>query len=119
MLHRFFSRKVLCRWLMAAMLLQSLLPALAGVRAGDNARWMEVCASSGVKWVKVMEAGGTADGHSGGDHCVLCATTGAAPEFDVRRHLPEASGPERSSATDRPLIPILSASQHHARAPPR
>ena len=79
-------RRYLAALLLLALLLQSLLPALGGAAAEASNRWIEVCASSGVKWVK-LDQGSPAQQHSAADHCVLCAATGAAPEFDVQRYL--------------------------------
>ena len=79
-------RRYLSGLLLLALLLQTLLPALAGATAEASNRWIEVCASSGVKWVK-LDQGSPAHQHSAADHCVLCAATGAAPEFDARTHL--------------------------------
>ena len=79
-------RRYLAALLLLALLLQSLLPALGGAAAEASNRWIEVCASSGVKWVK-LDQGSSAQQHTAADHCVLCAATGAAPEFDVQRYL--------------------------------
>jgi Protein of unknown function (DUF2946) len=79
-------RRYLAGLLLLALLLQTLLPALGGAAAEASNRWIEVCASSGVKWVK-LDQGSPAQQHSAADHCVLCAATGAAPEFDVQRYL--------------------------------
>ena len=80
-------RRYLSVLLLLALLLQTLLPALGGATAEASDRWIEVCASSGVKWVK-LDQGSPAQQHSAADHCVLCAATGAVPEFDVQRYLP-------------------------------
>ena len=119
MFDRLRPRKALSRWLLAALLLQCLMPAIASVRAADSARWIEICVSSGVKWVQMADAADAQSAHTAADHCVLCAATGAAPEFDVRDYLSD-------SATDMPYIrrdrtPVLtfSAFQQQSRAPPR
>ncbi len=82
----FVRRRYLAGLLLLALLLQTLLPALGGAATEASNRWIEVCASSGVKWVK-LDQGSPAQQHSAADHCVLCAATGAAPEFDARAHL--------------------------------
>lgn len=97
---RLFPRHLLASLLMAALLLQSLLPALAGLRQADGTRWVEVCAGSGIRWVKadLARADQTADmpadladlGDGHGDHCALCAVTGPVPEFDASHYLPAA-----------------------------
>ncbi len=121
MFRRIVSRPLLAGLLMAALLMQSLLPAFAGLRSGEHARWIEVCVSSGIKWVQVDAnaadpAVDTGAGHQG--QCVLCAATGAAPEFDVTRYL-------SSQAAVAMLLPVadilVTAFPGHAlrsRAPP-
>ncbi len=79
---RQFPRRLLSGLLLLSLLLQMLMPAVAGVRDGSESRWIEVCAASGIKWVELDPAQSTAS-HGPGDHCVLCAATGAASEFDA------------------------------------
>lgn len=119
MLSRLISRKALSCWLVAALLLQSLMPAMAGVRAGDGTRWAEVCVSSGVKWVKTSDASQPQFSHAAADHCVLCAATGAAPEFDVRTYLSDSATDRLSFRRDRTPVLTFSAFQRQSRAPPR
>lgn len=119
MLYRLNFRKALSRCLLLALVLQCLLPAIASVRAADSARWIEVCASSGVKWVQMADAGEAPSAHSAGDHCVLCSITGATPEFDVRRYLSKVSTFAVPALPDRTLVPRFSAFQRQSRAPPR
>lgn len=119
MLNRLFLRKALSRWLLSALLLQLLMPAIASVRPADGARWIEVCVSSGVKWVQMDDGSGIASSHSTVDHCMLCATTGGTPEFDVRRYLSDVASDNLSLPSDRSTILIFSAFQRQSRAPPR
>jgi hypothetical protein len=118
MFSRLISRKALSYWLVAALLLQSLMPAIAGVRSGDGTRWIEVCVSSGVKWVPMSDAGEPQFSHAAADHCVLCAATGAAPEFDVRTYLSDLATDSLSFRRDRTPILTFSAFQRQSRAPP-
>ena len=118
MFHRLFSRKALSCWLLAALLLQSLMPAIASVRSGDGARWIEVCVSSGVKWVQMSDASETPSLHSAADHCVLCAATGATPEFDAGRYLSDAATASPSIPLDRTPVLTFFAFQRQSRAPP-
>lgn len=118
MFPRFISRKALSCWLVAALLLQSLMPAMAGVRSGDGKRWTEVCFSSGVKWVSMSDAGEPQFSHAAADHCVLCAATGAAPEFDVRDYLSDSATDMPSIRRDRTPVLTFSAFQQQSRAPP-
>lgn len=116
---RLFSRKALLRWMLTALLLQSLMPAIASLHPADGARWIEVCVSSGVKWVQIDDGSGTMASHSAADHCVLCAATGATPEFDVRCYLSDVATDHPSCLWDRPPILTFSAFQRQSRAPPR
>ena len=118
MFDRLRPRKALSRWLLAALLLQCLMPAIASVRAADSARWIEVCVNSGVKWVQMSEAADTPSAHSAADHCVLCAATGAAPEFDVRSYLSAVSSFAPPSQPDPTLVRTFTAFHQHSRAPP-
>jgi len=118
MFSRLISRKALSCWLVAALLLQSLMPAMAGVRSGDGTRWTEVCVSSGVKWVQMSDANKPQFSHAAADHCVLCAATGAAPEFDVRVYLSDSATDRFSFRRDRTPLLTFSAFQRHSRAPP-
>ncbi len=118
---RRIPRHLFASLLVAALLLQSLLPAFAGVRSDQGARWIEVCVNSGIKWVKLDAGKANALPHAGGshvDHCVLCAATGPAPEFDVRRYLPV---PSVAAVTLPVLVVPVTAFPGHAlrsRAPP-
>ena len=118
MFDRLRPRKVLSRWLLAALLLQCLMPAIASVRAADSARWIEICVSSGVKWVQMADAADAPSAHTAADHCVLCAATGAAPEFDVRPYLSGVSTFAAPSQPDRTPVPTFPAFHQHSRAPP-
>ena len=79
-------RRYLSGLLLLALLLQTLLPALGGATAEASSRGIEGGASSGVKWVK-LDQGAPSQQHTAADHCVMCAATGAAPEFDAKRYL--------------------------------
>ena len=118
MFSRLISRKALSCWLVAALLLQSLMPTMAGVSAGDGTRWTEVCVSSGVKWVPMSDAGEPQFSHVAADHCVLCAATGAAPEFDVRAYLSDSATDSLSLRRDRTPVLTFFALQRQSRAPP-
>lgn len=118
MFQRLFLRKLLSHWLLAALLLQSLMPAIAGAHGTDSARWIEVCVSSGVKWVPMADDSGPVSSHSASDHCALCAATGAAPEFDARPYLAAFSTFPLPSPPDRTLIRTFTAFHQLSRAPP-
>lgn len=78
--------RLLASLLLLSLLLQAMLPALGGAAVEASSRWIEVCASSGVKWVQ-FDHEAPKPQHGAADHCVLCAVTGAVPEFDVQRYL--------------------------------
>jgi len=118
MFFRLISRKALSRWLVAALLLQSLMPAMAGMRSGDGMRWAEVCVSSGVKWVQMSDASQAQFSHVAADHCVLCAATGAADEFDVSAYLSDVATDSPSIRRDRTPVLTFFAFQRQSRAPP-
>lgn len=111
MFPHFISRKALACWLVAALLLQALVPSIAAVHSGDGERWTEVCFSSGVKWVSMSDAGEPQFSHAAADHCVLCAATGAAPEFDVRDYLSDSATDMPSIRRDRTPVLTFSAFQ--------
>ena len=118
MFDRLRPRKALSRWLLAALLLQCLMPAIASVRAADSARWIEICVSSGVKWVQMADAADAQSAHTATDHCVLCAATGAAPEFDVHDYLSDSATDMPSIRRDRTPVLTFFALQRQSRAPP-
>lgn len=117
----FLSRHIkllLARLLLAAILLQAFLPAWAAMQKVGQADWMEVCVSSGIKWVKLTESG-HAGAQSASNHCLYCAVTGAAPEFDASIYLLDAR-----RCRDYALIPPISVATAYpghslqSRAPP-
>ena len=71
------------------MLLQLALPSWAAFSSMGEAGWMEVCAAGGIKWIKLStdDSANAKSSHAQSDHCLLCASTGAAPEYDVQRYL--------------------------------
>lgn len=103
--------------LLFALLLQTLLPAMVGA-AGPAERWIEVCAASGVKWVKPDPASSEVS-HAASDHCTLCAATGATPEFDASRFL--TSSLQESPPSGVTAAPFETFPSHllRSRAPPR
>lgn len=86
MVFRQSSRSLWSVLLLLALLMQALLPAVASAHADSGARWIEICSASSIKWIK-LDASDDGRSHTSSDHCVLCAATGAAPGFDVHRHL--------------------------------
>lgn len=114
---RRLPRRLLAAIVLHALLLQMVLPAIAGAMSGSGERWIEVCAASGVKWVKLDHA--APDGqHAAADHCVLCAATGAAPEFDAARYLKSALAESTSALLLPAFFPIFPGHSLRSRAPP-
>lgn len=118
MFFRSLHRQLLAAIVLFALLLQTLLPAIAGAASVSGGRWIEVCAASGVKWVKLDHASGAGQ-QAAADHCPLCAATGALPEFDAAHYL-------KSATVDGPAASPLAASfltfpghRLRSRAPPR
>ena len=117
MTFRLIRRRYLAGLLLLALLLQTLLPALGGAAADASSRWIEVCATSGVKWVQLDHDAPTQQ-HSASDHCVLCAATGAVPEFDVRHHLLAVAANSVSVPTRADPFGVFRGHAQRSRAPP-
>ena len=110
-------RRYLAGLLMLALLLQTLLPALGGAAADGSGRWIEVCASSGVKWVQ-LDHDSTVQQHGAAEHCVLCAATGAVPEFDVQRYLPVLAANTHFVSSRADAVGVYPGHALRSRAPP-
>lgn len=117
---RRIPRHLFASLLVAALLLQSLLPAVAGMRSEPGARWIEVCVNSGIKWVKLDAGKSDSLPHAGGhaDHCVLCAVAGPTPEFDARRYLPEPSAAALTLPAHTDPVTAFPGHALRSRAPP-
>lgn len=118
MVFRALHRQLFAGIVLFALLLQSVLPAIVSAATPASERWVEVCAASGVKWVKLDDAG-AAGKHEAADHCVLCAATGAAPEFDAALYLKSSLAEARTST---PVVTSYQTYPSHilrSRAPPR
>ena len=110
-------RRYLAGMLLLALLLQTVMPALGGAAAEASRRWIEVCASSGVKWVQ-LDHDGSVQQHSAAEHCVLCAATGALPEFDVQRYLPVLAANPHFVSSRADALGVYPGHALHSRAPP-
>ncbi len=76
------------RCLIAILLMQVVMPSWAAFGAASKAGWIEICAASGMQWVKLAQPDGEPAQHqTAHDHCQMCASTGATPDFDARTHL--------------------------------
>lgn len=111
-------RSLLAKLLLATLLLQAFLPAWAAMQTVGQSDWTEVCVSSGIKWVKATESG-QAGMHTASEHCLFCAVTGAAPEFDASIYLLGAAGNIRHAAISLPSVAsVFPGHSLQSRAPP-
>ncbi|MGB4347805.1 MAG: DUF2946 family protein [Burkholderiaceae bacterium] len=89
---KFFGpfNRLIAKVLFAAILLQTVAPAMAALQSKNGSPWTEICTASGSKWVTdSADAGDHFSGKKAAhDHCVFCNTTGAADQFDVHQFLP-------------------------------
>jgi len=108
--------------LVAAVLLQAVLPLLGMQRGGEGrGHWIEVCASSGVRWIRLPEAGKPAPASSeDAEHpCAFCVAGEPPERFDASAWL--ARLPEPSHDTAKPADECtqrFAGHQLRARAPP-
>lgn len=110
-------RRLLAGILLFALMLQSLLPGMAGAVSDSPGRWTEICASSGVKWVQ-LDLQSTPGEHTLDGHCLLCVATGALPDFDVRRHLQAHATDARPTPRALSTRRVFPGHALRARAPP-
>ena len=111
------ARFLLARLLLAALLLQALLPAWAAMQTAGQTGWTEICVSSGIKWVK--SESGPAGLHTASEHCLFCAVTGAAPEFDASLYLLGAPGNIRHAVNSpHSVASVFPGHSLQSRAPP-
>ncbi len=110
-------RRLLAGLLLFALMLQSLLPAMAGALTHGADRWIEVCAGSGVKWVKIDQHAATGE-HASDGHCLLCAATGAEPDFDACAHLQAHGSDARPDVTATEPRRVFPGHALRSRAPP-
>lgn len=80
--------RLISRCLIALLLLQAALPSWAAFGSSSKAGWIEICAAGGIQWVKLAQPDSQpADHQTAHDHCLLCASTGATPDFDAWAYL--------------------------------
>jgi hypothetical protein len=117
----FISRQIrlfLSRLLLATLLLQAFLPAWAAMQTVGQSNWTEICVSSGIKWVKSTESGHVGL-HTASEHCLFCAVTGAAPEFDASIYLLGASGNfQHAAISPLSVASVFPGHSLQSRAPP-
>ena len=115
---RALHRQLLAGIVLFALLAQILLPAIAGAASASGERWIEVCAASGAKWIKLDDAS-AGDEHAAADHCMLCAATGATPEFDSTRYLKAALADAQAAALLAASLQTYPSHILRSRAPPK
>jgi len=119
-------RRWWARWLLALMLLATLAPTVSRALAAshDQAGWMELCTSSGTRWVQVSEGSDSSRAPAPGaqllDACGYCvlASERFAPLWPglpaVLAHAPAWAAP----AFLAPALPEPETPRHAARDPP-
>ena len=128
-----FSRtlyQLVTKFLIAAVLLQSITPALAAGMAPSPAShegWAEICTVLGTKWVKQnvdksFDKRGEKlplDQHSGSDHCIFCMSTGALDAFDASNLKDEVRASSIFTYADTLAARAFSGHSILSRAPPQ
>lgn len=109
------------RILLAALLLQVAMPVLSAVKLSPANAWMEICSTTGNKWVQTHDSvhQSLPAVHAGVDHCVFCGSTGAGNVFDASLYISElTSFPQPVLQPERD--PVLQYAGHTilSRAPP-
>lgn len=111
--------RLVSRLLIAALLLQVALPSWAAFGTPAKASWMEICAAGGIQWVKVAkDSAAAAETHVSGEHCLLCAATGAVSGFDAAQHLHPWLRDEAATRTPWPAHRRYAGHAILSRAPP-
>lgn len=114
---RALHRQLLAGIVLFALLLQTVLPAIAGVAPDAGNPWVKVCAASGAKWIKLHQDA-SAGQHVAADHCMLCAATGAVPEFDASPYLRAALAEARAAMPVAASFATFPGHILRSRAPP-
>ena len=122
--------RLIARFLLAAVLLQAVAPALAAsmLKSADRGDgWSEVCTVFGTKWVKQADGPGSSkddtkssQGHHGSDgHCIFCAATEAVAVFDASRLLDDSASIATRAYADAIAARTFSGHSILSRAPPQ
>lgn len=111
----------IAKFLLAAVLLQALAPAWAGVSSKGTEPLLEVCTSTGTHWIKQginNNDPSSIDQHAAHKHCVFCASTGAADTFDASKLLVNHFSSEVPSRFTSLFVQLFSGHSILSRAPP-
>jgi hypothetical protein len=111
----------IAKFLLAAVLLQALAPAWAGVNTKSTEPLLEVCTTAGTQWIKQSthhNDQSLLDHHSAHKHCVFCASTGAADTFDASKLFVNHFSSEVPSRFTSLFVQLFSGHSILSRAPP-
>jgi hypothetical protein len=111
----------IAKFLLAAVLLQALAPAWAGVNTKSTEPLLEVCTTAGTQWIKQSthhNDQSSLDHHSAHKHCVFCASTGAADTFDASKLFVNHFSSEVPSRFTSLFVQLFSGHSILSRAPP-
>ncbi len=128
----------IARFLLAAVLLQALAPAWAGVRGSADKPLLEICTAVGTQWIKQGAQSSdqssskpsaqtsdqssvdqsSVDHSTSHKHCVFCASTAAVDSFDASALLVNHTSSDVVSPSAMPLVGIFSGHRIRSRAPP-
>jgi hypothetical protein len=116
------SLRWIAKFLLAAVLLQALVPAWASVNTKATSEpLLEVCTTVGTQWIKQSthhNDQSSLDHHSAHKHCVFCASTGAADTFDASKLLVNHFSSEVPSPFTSLVVQLFSGHSILSRAPP-
>ncbi len=124
-----FFRQI-TKFLLVAVLLQAVAPALAATKvksAGNGSGWSEICTVLGTKWIKQSDSGSLeqhdeksskAD-HDSSEHCVFCFSTEALPLFKAPSYRYEHPTLVTFSPSKFLVARVFSGHVILSRAPPR
>jgi hypothetical protein len=119
-LHVNFLR-LIAQFLLAAILLQALVPAWAGVKSSAGKPLLEICTAVGTQWIKQGAQAGdqpSIDHSSSSTHCVFCASTAAVDTFDASKLLVNHTSSDVLTESAMPLVGVFSGHSIRSRAPP-
>ena len=115
------SLRWFAKFLLAAVLLQALAPAWAGVSNKRTESLLEICTTAGTHWIKQADDNNdptVLDHHSAHKQCVFCASTGAADTFDASKLLVNHFSSEVPSRFTSLVVQLFSGHSILSRAPP-
>ena len=123
------SLRWITHFLLAAVLLQALVPVWAGGRGSADKTLLEVCTATATQWIKqgAQASDQTTDlttdqssiDHSPSHkHCVFCASTAAVDPFDASNLLVNHTSSNIVSVSAVPLVGIFPGHRIRSRAPP-